>query len=177
VGDAAATALGDASADLVLSVFGVIFAPDPVAAVAEIARVTAPTGRVVLSAWIPGGSISDAVRAAQEAVRRATDAPPAAPPFPWHEREALTRLFAPHGFEVALTEERIACTASSPRDYVDQETAHHPLALAGRAALDRSQADALGERLLSIYEAANEDSDGFRVTSRYVVATARRGGG
>jgi hypothetical protein len=28
--------------------------------------------------------------------------------------------------------------------------------------------------MLAIYEAANEDGDGFRVTSRYIVMTARR---
>ena len=38
----------------------------------------------------------------------------------------------------------------------------------------RGEGDALRERMLAIYEAANEDPDAFRVTSRYVVATARR---
>src|SRR5690349_10371870 len=50
VGHAAALPLGDGEADVVLSVFGVIFAPDPPAAAAELARVTAPGGRIVLSA-------------------------------------------------------------------------------------------------------------------------------
>jgi hypothetical protein len=38
----------------------------------------------------------------------------------------------------------------------------------------RGEDEALRERMLAIYEAANEDPDAFRVTSRYVVATARR---
>jgi hypothetical protein len=38
------------------------------------------------------------------------------------------------------------------------------------------QAEALRDRLLEILENGNEDRDGFRVTSRYVVATARRDG-
>jgi len=42
VGDAAELPLDDGSADLVVSVFGVIFAPDAAAAVAELARVTPP---------------------------------------------------------------------------------------------------------------------------------------
>jgi len=46
---------------------------------------------------------------------------------------------------------------------------------AGRAVLEpRGEAGALRERMLTIYEAANEDPGSFKVTSRYIVATARR---
>src|SRR4051794_29093284 len=63
-GEAAALPLEDGEADVVLSVFAVIFASDARAAAAELARVTAPRGRIVLSAWIPRGAVHDAVRAA-----------------------------------------------------------------------------------------------------------------
>src|SRR5262249_38420696 len=59
-GDAASLPLGDGEADAVFSVFGVIFAPDPAAAAAELARVTAPAGRIVFSAWLPEGAIREA---------------------------------------------------------------------------------------------------------------------
>ena len=158
-----------------LSVFGVIFAPDPRAAAAEMARVTAPGGRIVLSAWIPvgGGPRGRTRRRARRSATRSAR-PPAPPPFPWHERAALAELFAPHGFEVTLEEERLAFTAPSPRAYLDEQ-ARHPLAVAGQAVLGpRGESEALRERMLAIYEAANEDPDAFRVTSRYVVATAAR---
>src|SRR3954447_25083158 len=67
-GDAAALPLAEGEADLVLSVFGVIFAPDVEAAAAEMARVTGPDGRVVFSAWIPEGPIAAVNRMAREAV-------------------------------------------------------------------------------------------------------------
>ena len=38
----------------------------------------------------------------------------------------------------------------------------------------REEWEGLRDRLLSIYVAANEDPDGFRATSRYMVATALR---
>jgi SAM-dependent methyltransferase len=175
LGEAAALPLPDAEADVVLSVFGAIFAPDAAAAAAEMARVTAPSGRIVLSAWVPEGAIHEAVQAAQDAVRRAVGAPAGPPPFAWHDRDALAGLLAPHGFEVAVEEERLTFTGKSPGDYLDAESANHPLAVAGRPVLEaRGEADALRERMLSIYEAANEDPESFRVTSRYVVATARR---
>jgi SAM-dependent methyltransferase len=173
-GEAAALPLPDGAADVVLSVFGVIFAPDASGAAAELARVTAPGGRIVLAAWMPGGAISDAARAGREAVRQAVGAPAGPPPFAWHDRDALAGLFAPYGFEVDVAGERLAFTAASPRAYLDAESAH-PLAVAGRAVLEpRGEGAALRDRMLAIYEAGNEDPDAFRVTSRYVVATARR---
>ncbi len=94
-GDAASVPLEDATADVVLSVFGVIFAPDPAAAAAELARVTAPDGRILLSAWIPEGPISQMGRAAREAIGRALGTPPGPPQFMWHDRDALAALFGP----------------------------------------------------------------------------------
>jgi SAM-dependent methyltransferase len=174
-GDAGSLPLEDGAADVVLSVFGVIFAPDACAAAGEMARVTTPAGRIVLTAWVPQGAIHDAVRMAQDAVRRAVGAPAGPPPFAWHDRTALRDLFAPYGFEVTVEEQSLSFTANSPQDYLDTESANHPLAVAGRAVLEpRGEADELRARMLSIYERANEDPDGFRVTSRYIVATARR---
>ena len=164
--------LADGEADLVLSVFGAIFAPDPAAAAAEMARVIAPGGRIVMSAWIPGGAVSAAVRMSREAVAEALAAPPPAAPFPWHERDRLAELFTPHGLGVEIEPHSISFGARSARDFVEAEAAQHPLAVAGRAVLEpRGLSDALNERVVAMYEDANEDPDGFRVTSRYVVVT------
>lgn len=174
-GEAAALPLPDASADVVLSVFGVIFAPNAQAATAELARVTAPQGRIVLSAWIPSGAISETNRLGREAVMRAFGAPAAPPPFPWHDRDALADLFAPYGFSVTADEHSLSFTAASASDYLDAEYESHPLAVAGRIVLEpRGEAEGLRAQALEILEAANEDPAGFRVTSRYVVATAER---
>jgi SAM-dependent methyltransferase len=54
-GDAAALAdLADDSFDLVLSVFGAMFAPRPFEVAAEMVRVVRPGGRIVMGNWIPG---------------------------------------------------------------------------------------------------------------------------
>jgi SAM-dependent methyltransferase len=177
-GEAAALPLPDNSADVVLSVFGVIFAPDPQAAAAELARVTADDGRILLTAWIPDGPIAQMNHVAQQAVLRALGAPAAPPPFAWHDTDALNQLFAPHGFSLTLTEHRLSFTAASPRDYLDRESTNHPLAVAGRQILEQhGTADQTSTHLLVILEAANEDPTGFRVTSRYITAAACRGDG
>ena len=46
--------LGDGSFDLVVSIFGAMFAPKPFDVAKEVVRVTRPGGRVVMGNWIPG---------------------------------------------------------------------------------------------------------------------------
>lgn len=169
-GDAAALPLEDASVDAVLSVFAVIFAPDVTAAAAELSRV-ARDGPIVLTAWIPGGPISEVIRLGREAL----GARPGPPPFPWHEREALEGLLHPYGFGVEIEEHRLAFTGRSPSAYLDAEIESHPLLAAEREILERrGLAGDVRMRMLSVLEAANEDPTGFRVTRRYAVATAKR---
>jgi SAM-dependent methyltransferase len=175
VGEAASMPVSNAEADAVISVFGVIFAEDPAAAAAEIARVTAPRGRIVLAAWIPGGAISDAVRLNRETLAEILGEPPAAPPFAWHELEALSGLFDRHGFSVSLTEHRLAFAAPSVDQFMRIEGENHPLAVAARPVLEGAgRADEIREGMRRIYEEANEDPEGFRITSSYVIAELRR---
>jgi ubiquinone/menaquinone biosynthesis C-methylase UbiE len=177
LGEAASMPIEDGVTDLLLSVFGAIFAPDASAAVAEMARVTAPGGRIVLSAWIPEGAISNASRVGREAVARALGAPEGAPGlgFAWHDVEALAEAFRPFGFLVAAEERSHAFVAPSVDDWIESETRNHPLQVAGAAVLEaRGEANEVLGRVREIYEAANEDPDAFKVTSRYVIATARR---
>lgn len=46
--------VADASFDLVISIFGAMFAPRPVDVAREMVRVTRPGGRIVMGNWIPG---------------------------------------------------------------------------------------------------------------------------
>lgn len=175
LGDGASIPMPDESADIMLSVFGVIFAPSPEAAAVEIARVTGREGRIVLSAWIPEGAISEGVRISRETIAAIKNQPPGPPPFAWHEDHALGELFGPHGFTVSTEEHSLAFSAPSAREFVETEQENHPLAIAARPALEKSrQVEALRDRLVEHYEAANEAPSSFRVTSRYVVAELRR---
>src|SRR5688500_1573863 len=54
-GDASNLAdVADSSFDLVVSIFGAMFAPRPFDVAREMARVTRPSGRIVMGNWIPG---------------------------------------------------------------------------------------------------------------------------
>jgi SAM-dependent methyltransferase len=174
LGEAASVPLSDGSADAVISVFGSIFAPDPQAAAAEMARITAPDGRIVQSAWIPAGPIFDAIKARRALVSQATGEPPRPQPFPWHDADALSELFGPHGFDVRLEEQTIAFESTSAREFAEGEFEFHPMWVAIRDKLGRERAAEVRDRGLAIYDEANEDPSGFRVSSRYVVATITR---
>jgi SAM-dependent methyltransferase len=57
IADVARTGVPDHWADVVVSVFGLMWGADAIATMREVARCVRPTGRVVLSAWIPGGML------------------------------------------------------------------------------------------------------------------------
>jgi ubiquinone/menaquinone biosynthesis C-methylase UbiE len=175
LGEAADIPLEDDGADVALSVFGVIFAPDPAAAAAEIDRVTAPDGRVVLAAWVPGGPISQAVRFNRTTMAEILGQPPASAPFAWHELETVSSLFEPYGFTSSLTQHALAFRAPSVDEFMRIEGENHPLAVAARPVLEGAgRADEVREGMRRIYEEGNEDPNAFRITSPYVVAELSR---
>ena len=175
LGEAASMPISDAEAAVVVSVFGVIFADDPAAAAAEIARVTKPSGRIVFAAWVPGGPISDAVRVSREAMAEILEQPPASQPFTWHEHVSLAGLFEPHGFATTVTEHSLAFRAPSVDEFMRIEGENHPLAVAARPILeDAGRADDVREEMRRIYLEGNEDPEAFRLTSRYVIAELTR---
>jgi SAM-dependent methyltransferase len=177
-GDAASIPLEEASVDAIVSVFGVIFAPDPGDAAAEMCRVLGPSGRIVLSAWLPTGTIFEMNSVAADTIRRAVGAPAPPPGFPWHDRDALAGLFGTYGHAVELEEHSLAFSAASVDEFLEAESRNHPMAVTGIAVLEQlGQADALRTRLRRILTEGNEDPNAFRATSRYVVATLNRHGG
>jgi SAM-dependent methyltransferase len=62
VGDAESLDVSDESFDVVVSSFGLIFAPDHDAVARELRRVLVPGGRLAFSAWTPAGTIGDMLR-------------------------------------------------------------------------------------------------------------------
>jgi len=175
VGSAEAIPCADASADAAVSCFGVIFTSDASRAVAEMARILAPGGRIVLSAWVPEGPMALQAGIRRRAVAAATGEAPLVAPVAWHDRESLDRLFGPHGFSVEIRPDSLEFTAPSAQDYAAGEWRHHPLWVEARVLLEPlGRWQAVRDEALRVFEDANEVPGAFRVTSRYVVAVARR---
>lgn len=89
-GDAEKLPFDDASFDVVLSSFGVIFAPDQQKAADELLRVCKPGGRIGMANWVPDGFIGEMFMT----VAKHAPPPPGAPsPILWGTEEHLQKLF------------------------------------------------------------------------------------
>jgi SAM-dependent methyltransferase len=174
-GDLAALPVDDGSADIVLSVFGVIFATDPAAALREIARILRPDGRALVTAWVPTGPITAMLAAAGRVAARVTSS---APPqrFPWSDAAALGPVASGAGLSLVATEPaELAIHGDSPEAYVDAGS-RHPMALAMRPALERAgAADEARNAMIDVLREANESRSAFLVHSPYVIHELRRG--
>ena len=173
-GDLAALPVGDGAADIVLSVFGVIFAPDPAGALREIARVLRPGGRAFVTAWIPAGPIDAMLGAAGRVVARVAPKPPPRR-FAWADSEALAAVARDSGLVLAATEPaELPIRAPSPEAYVDAGS-EHPMALAMRPALERAgAAEEARQAMIDVLREANESTTAFLVHSPYVTHELRR---
>jgi SAM-dependent methyltransferase len=123
-GDLLALPAADHAADAVLSVFGVIFARDPGAALREIGRILRPDGRARISAWVPAGPIDAMLAAVGRIMARVAPGPPP-DRFSWSERDAVAPLALVAGLAHASTERaELAIRAASPEAYVDAGRDH-----------------------------------------------------
>lgn len=97
--------------DVVVSSFGMIFAPDPVLAVQEAARVLHPGGRLGLLAWPPDGSIGEYQRVAF----RHLDIPPTAhDPFQWGVPAQARAWLSPRFADIEVQALEVPFEAESP---------------------------------------------------------------
>jgi SAM-dependent methyltransferase len=117
-GDAEAMSYADASFDVVVSMFGVMFAPRPERVVKELLRVTKPGGLIALANWTPDGFIGKmfAVFA-----RHLPPPPPALPsPLLWGDEAVVRGRFNGAIKELRLTRQTARmCFPFDPTGTVD----------------------------------------------------------
>ncbi|HMD52021.1 MAG TPA: methyltransferase domain-containing protein [Solirubrobacteraceae bacterium] len=128
-GDAGALPFPDGRFSVVLSVFGVMYAPDQARAAGELARVCSSGGRVVLAAWSPG-SLMPAIGAAM-APYLPPPPPGSSPPAVWGDQQAEAALLGGAGLGIdGLSHQSLALGFSDRDAAVDLvvRTAGHVLA-------------------------------------------------
>jgi SAM-dependent methyltransferase len=174
-GDLLALPVDDDSADVVLSIFGVIFAAEPAGALRELRRILRPSGRILVTAWVPAGPIDAMLTAMGRVVGPVTSQAPAKR-FPWAVPGALAPAAAEAGLVlVSTTHAELPIRAASPEAYVSAGQ-EHPMAVAIRPVVRQAGAeDEMREVMTAVLREANEDADAFLVHSPYVVHELRPG--
>ena len=163
--------LGDDSFDLVVTVFGAMFAPRPADVAREIVRVTRPGGRIVMGNWIPG----DPTLVAQILRISSAYSPPPpegfVSPMTWGVEEEVTERFVGAGVpEEKITFERDTYTFNfpgTPSDFLDVfRTYYGPTMNAFEAAAADGREDDLHAELNALFNEQNTSSgDGVTTIS------------
>lgn len=180
-GTGEAIPLDDGVADVVISAFGVMFSPDVPSAVAELDRVTAPGGRILVTLFPPEGPMMRVMGAAFEELARVLPQPPeSAEPhqFGWHVEADVRTAFEPRGFDVTVTRHQLPMRAASVQGHLER-LERHPSALASLEAIPDSAvreevAERIHRRTADVLESVNEDPDAFQITTTFTVAAIRR---
>jgi SAM-dependent methyltransferase len=152
--------LEDDSFDLVVSIFGAMFAPRPFDVAKEVVRVTRPGGRVVMGNWIP----DDPTLVAQILRISSSYSPPPpdgfVSPMTWGVEENVTERFAAAGVpEESITFERDTYTfdfPGTPAELLTEfKTYYGPTMNAFEAAAADGREGELQDELEALFESQN----------------------
>jgi SAM-dependent methyltransferase len=154
--------------DLVISIFGAMFAPKPFDVAREMVRVTRPGGRIVMGNWIPG----DPTLVAQILKISAEFTPPPpegfVSPVSWGVVDNVKERFTTAG----ISPDSISCTPTlysfrlphPPASLLDTFRHYYgPTMNAFDAAEKEGRAGELYDRLSALFEAQNEGGPGETV--------------
>ena len=155
----------DKSFDLVVSVFGAMFAPKPMDVARSLVRVTKPGGRIVMGNWIPG----DPTLVAQLLKVSSAYSPPPPEgfisPMLWGVEKNIHERFGAAG----IPAERISCVPDtytfnfdgSPAGFVSEFRNYYgPTMNAFAAAEQNGKADELEKELVALFAAQNQGRNG-----------------
>lgn len=152
--------IGDNAFDLVVSIFGAMFAPRPKDVASEMVRVTKPGGRIVMGNWIPG----DPTLVAQVLKISAAYTPPPpegfVSPVTWGQEAHVVERFTAAG----VAPENISCRPDTytfrydgpPSEFLARfRNWYGPTMNAFEAAAKNGRADALQTELEALFDAQN----------------------
>ncbi|MDC7786803.1 methyltransferase domain-containing protein [Rhodoplanes sp. TEM] len=164
--DAESLPFPEASFDLVLSTFGVMFAPDQDTAAAELARVVRPGGRIGLACWTPDGFIGQLLAT----LGRFVPPPPGLrSPTLWGTAERLDELF-PDG-RIRATKRVFTFRYRSPDHWIDVFRTYYGPVCRVFEMLEPAARAALRTELVALLTAMNRAGPGSLVVpSEYLEA-------
>src|SRR5688572_9583923 len=173
------TQVADQSFDLVVSIFGAMFAPKPFEVAKEMVRVTRPGGRIVMGNWIPG----DPTLVAQILKISSSYMPPPpegfVSPMTWGVESHVIERFVAAG----IPTERIAFVRDTftfnyrgtPSAFVDEFRQYYgPTMNAFEAAGKNGRAADLQRELEGLFRSQNQVEGSTSIPATFLRVTVRR---
>ena len=160
--DAQALPFPDGAFDVVLSTFGVMFAPDQARAASELLRVCRPAGRIGLTAWTPG-SVMAATQATAGRYAPFPPVPGARSPIDWGTETHVRQLLGPGVAEVRSQVLTTELCAASPAARVEFNRTYVGPTKAIFDRLDPAGQRALADELAGCLQQFNRATDGTLV--------------
>jgi SAM-dependent methyltransferase len=165
IADAEALPYPEGSFDVVLSTFGVMFAPDHARAASEMFRVCKPGGRIGLACWTPSGFIGEVLKLVARYMP-----PPAGvqSPLLWGTDGHLKELF-PIATAIESTSRMFTFRYNSPEHWVDVFRRYYGPTHTAFSSLDASDQAALEAGLVSLLRSRDTGGpDGLVVDGEYL---------
>jgi len=171
--------LDDESFDLVISIFGAMFAPKPFDVAKEMVRVTKPGGRIVMGNWIP----NDPTLVAQILKISSSYSPPPPDgfisPMTWGVEDEVVERFTAAGVpkdQISFDRDTyLFNSAGTPSELVeDFRTYYGPTMNAFEAAAGDGREDELQAELDTLFNEQNTSDDGTSIPATFLRVTIQR---
>jgi len=162
----------DASFDVVMSTFGVMFTPNQDRAASELARVCKPGGKIGLANWTPESFIGQLFKTIARYI------PPASgvrSPALWGTSARLDELFGNTAQQIRTTGREFAFRYRSPSHWIEVFRTYYGPMNKTFGALDADKQAAFTQDLLALMESRNRSGDGTLVLpSEYLEVVIER---
>ena len=165
-GDAEQMPYPDASFDVVVTMFGAMFAPQPEIAADELLRVCRPGGRIAMANWTPEGFIGQMFKTTAKYVK-----PPGIPsPLLWGDESTVCERLRSKDTEIKFTRRMVSFRLPmTPEQTVKYFRAWYGPTLRAFAAINESGQAALHKDLTRLWSGHNRATDGTtHVESEYL---------
>ena len=173
VGDAEALPYDDGTFDVVMTMFGAMFAPRPDVTARELIRVTKSGGLIAMGNWTPEGFSGQMFRTNAKHV----PPPPGMPsPVLWGSEDVVKERLAEGIADLRLNRRPILFEYTfTPAEVVEHFRTYFGPTQKAFESLDDAGQEALRSDLVALWESANEATDGTtRVVSEYLEVLARK---
>jgi SAM-dependent methyltransferase len=158
--DAENLPFADASFDVVMSTFGVMFTANHEKAASELARACRPGGKIGMANWTPESFIGQVFKTIGKYI---PPAPGVKSPSTWGTKARLDELFGPAAHEIGVTNREFVFRYRSPANWIEVfRTWYGPITKAF-GALDAERQAAFTQDLTALMESGNHAKDGTLV--------------